>query len=235
MKSIYKPKYWSIHHTAIISILIFLCFTLAQFFILTCLSYLHSDVGYEDVAFSNLGLISIFSSTIGFISLSIFIRLKKINLKKYLNIYLPEKKTSLLFVFLSFILMILMDWASAKYPLLFETDFVIDSYENAKSLPLFYLGVVFFAPFFEESLFRGFLFKGVEKSYLGGHAAVFISSILFALVHLQYGIPVLLFMLFPFSLLLGYARWKSGSLLLPVLIHVINNLMTCIVTHLEIY
>ena len=105
----------------------------------------------------------------------------------------------------------------------------------AKSLPIFYLGVVFFGPIFEEFLFRGFLFKGLQKSIIGGHGAVFVSAILFSIVHVQYGIYILLFMMFPIAVLLGYARLKSGSLLLPILIHMINNLATCLLVHFEIF
>ncbi len=235
MNSMNELKYWSVSFTAIITIFIFVCFTLTQVLVVSAFSYLYPDISYENLAYGNLGLISIFSSTVGFLVLVAFIRLKKINLTRYLNISIPKVKITIFFIFLSFFLMLLMELMSNKYPHFFDSDFVIDSYKNANSLPLFYLGVALFAPFFEECLFRGFLFKGLEKSFLGGHGAVFISSLLFALVHVQYGIPILLFMLLPFSILLGYARWKSGSLLLPVLIHVLNNLMTCIITHFEIY
>ena len=51
-------------------------------------------------------------------------------------------------------------------------------------IAIFYLGVVFLGPIFEEFLFRGFLFKGLENSFLGGHGAVFISAILFAIIHI---------------------------------------------------
>ena len=86
-----------------------------------------------------------------------------------------------------------------------------------------------------QFLFRGFLFKGLEKSFLGGHGAVFVSAILFSLVHIQYGLSILLCMLLPLSILLGYAKLKSRSILLPVLIHMINNFATCLIRHSEIY
>ena len=235
MKSINELKYWSVSLTAIITLLIFLCFTLTQVLVVNGFSYLFPNISYEDLAYGNLGLISIIASTVGIFLISRFIKLKDVTFSSYLNIFIPKINITLVFVFLSFIVMFIMELVSSKYPYFFESDFAIDSYQNANSLPLFYLGVVLFAPFFEEFLFRGFLFKGLEKSSLGGHGAVFISSTLFAIVHIQYGIPILLLMLLPFSILLGYARWMSGSLLLPILIHVLNNLTTCILTHFEIY
>ena len=35
---------------------------------------------------------------------------------------------------------------------LFETDFAIESYKQAKNLPAFYLGVVLFGPVFEKTI-----------------------------------------------------------------------------------
>jgi membrane protease YdiL (CAAX protease family) len=35
--------------------------------------------------------------------------------------------------------------------------------------------------------------------------------------------------------LLGYARLKSGSILLPIFLHSFNNFVTSIITHLEVY
>ena len=128
-----------------------------------------------------------------------------------------------------------MEFFSRQYPDLFESKFVIESYKNTNSLPLLYLGVVFLGPIFEEVLFRGCLFNGLEKSFLGGHGAVFISALIFSIIHLQYGFWVILLMLFPMAILLGYARLTSNSLLLPIFIHSINNLLTCIFTHLELY
>ncbi|MAQ70174.1 MAG: CPBP family intramembrane metalloprotease, partial [Flavobacteriales bacterium] len=83
--------------------------------------------------------------------------------------------------------------------------------------------------------FRGFLFKGLENSFLGGHGAVFISSFLFAAIHLQYDQTIMLFILLPMAILLGYSRLMSKSLVLPILLHSINNLAACLFTHFEIY
>ena len=100
---------------------------------------------------------------------------------------------------------------------------------------MLYLGVVFLGPIFEEVLFRGFLFKGLERTSLGGNGAVFLTSIIFTIIHVQYGLSIMLVMLLPMAILLGYARLKSNSLLLPILLHSINNLVACLITHFQIY
>ena len=233
MDLINRKKYWGLSSTLAITVLVFLIFSLLQTLVLILCS---SDlINYEDVAYMYLGVISITSSVFASIFLILFIRLKNRNIKEYLNLYFPPISTTFLFLLLSFFIMSLMEYFSNLYPSIFDTDFVIESYRQAKSLPIFYLGVVFFGPIFEELLFRGFLFKGLQKSIIGGHGAVFVSAILFSIVHVQYGIYILLFMMFPIAVLLGYARLKSGSLLLPILIHMINNLATCLLVHFEIF
>ena len=47
--------------------------------------------------------------------------------------------------------------------------------------------------------FRGFLFKGLERTSLGGHGTVFLTSIIFAIIHVQYGLPIILVMLLPMA------------------------------------
>ena len=131
----------------------------------------------------------------------------------------------------------LSDFISKLDPNLFGDDFGVEVYKQANSLPLLYIGIVLFGPLFEEFLFRGFLFKGLANSFLGGHGTVFFTSFLFTIIHLQYLEKplVLLFILFPMALILGYARLSSKSLLLPILLHSINNLGTCVFIHFEIY
>jgi len=234
MDSITKRAYWNLSLSLIITFIVFVVFSLTQGLIAFIL-HTASEVTLERVLYSQLGLISTISSVMGILIIMLFVKYKNNSIRNYLNLHLPNIKTSLILIFLFFCLMAIMEHLSDYYPDIFYTDFVIESYRQTNNLPVFYLGVVFLGPIFEESLFRGFLFKGIEKSPIGGKGAVFISAILFALVHIQYGFYILLFMIFPLALLLGYARLKSGSLLLPILLHSINNLVTCLVTHFEIY
>ncbi len=180
-------------------------------------------------------VISTVSSIIGISIIIFFIKLRKTSLKDYLHLDLPKLKITIIFVVISFLLMFFSEFISNLFPNLFEDDFVVESYKQANNLPMLYLGVVFFGPIFEEVLFRGFLFKGLERTSLGGHGAVFVTSIIFAIIHVQYGLPIILVMLLPMAILLGYARLKSNSLLLPILLHSINNLVACLITHFQIY
>jgi len=231
-----NKKHWSLGSTLTITFIVFLVFSLFQSLVLILYTSFSSDITiYQNVAYANLGVISSLSSILGIAMLIVFIQLKNNNFRQYLNFYPLTLNILAIFLCISFCMMAGMEYVSNLYPEIFETDFAIESYRQAKSLPMLYLGVVLLGPIFEECLFRGFLFKGLEKSALGGHGAVFISAILFSLVHIQYGIYILVFIMLPIAILLGYARLKSGSLLLPIVIHVINNLATCLITHFEVY
>ena len=70
----------------------------------------------------------------------------------------------------------------------------------------------------EEALFRGFILSGLRS--LGQWPAIIVSALLFAVAHGSiYRMLPTLFL----GLLLGYAVWKTGSLLAGVAIHGINN------------
>jgi len=82
-----------------------------------------------------------------------------------------------------------------------------------------WLSVAVVIPFVEEILFRGLLFGAFEKHW-GVKAAVWASALVFVLVHLQIiGFLPLLFL----GVLLAWARVKTGSIALPILLHGLNN------------
>ena len=70
-----------------------------------------------------------------------------------------------------------------------------------------------------------FIFRGILQRVLGGwfknvHVGIFVAAFLFSAMHVQF------FGFFPrffLGLLLGYVYLYSGSLLLPILIHFLNN------------
>lgn len=82
------------------------------------------------------------------------------------------------------------------------------------------LAVGIFAPIAEEVLFRGAIFNLI-KDNVGKYVALFVSSILFALIHLNiYQASYTIFI----GLFLGIIIMKTGSLWLPVIFHIIYNL-----------
>lgn len=73
----------------------------------------------------------------------------------------------------------------------------------------------------EELLFRGIIQKELTAKVINPHLAIFITAILFSAFHFQVAgfIPKIII-----GLLLGYAYYLSGSLILAMVIHSLNNI-----------
>jgi membrane protease YdiL (CAAX protease family) len=103
--------------------------------------------------------------------------------------------------------------------------FQIDAYRSAREvgwLAILWIAFVVAAPLSEEILFRGFLYRGWTRSPRAVAPAVVIISALWAIAHVQYDWFVIL-RLFLLGLVLGWARWHSGSTMLTFFIHAFNN------------
>lgn len=84
------------------------------------------------------------------------------------------------------------------------------------------VAMVVIAPIYEELMFRGFMWTGLASSRLGVWGASVITSGVFAMIHAQYGL-VEWVEIFALAMLFSLARFRSGSLLLPIVLHIINN------------
>lgn len=71
----------------------------------------------------------------------------------------------------------------------------------------------------EEFLFRGFLLKYLAK-HTSSFKAVFWSSLLFSLVHLN---PLAVVLTLPLGLLLGFIMLRTGNIIAPITAHFIFN------------
>lgn len=106
----------------------------------------------------------------------------------------------------------------------FSTDFMEKILKSTTDLALLLLGVGIMAPLFEEFLLRGLLLGSI-RHLTDEHTAVAITAGVFALMHLQYSWTVML-LIVPMGVVFGYARTRSGSIWVPVLLHMINNSAT---------
>ena len=105
------------------------------------------------------------------------------------------------------------------------TPFQVDIYRTANAagwLLWLWLAVVLVTPIGEEILFRGFLFRGWLRSPRDVWPVIVGTSLLWALIHVQYDWYVI-GQVFAFGLLLGWMRWASGSTLLTILLHALIN------------
>lgn len=87
---------------------------------------------------------------------------------------------------------------------------------------LLYLGVAVGAPFVEEFIFRGTIWRGWRASKLGLRGALVATSLCWAVLHVQYPVAIIAYIFF-FGLVLGLAREKTGNIWVPVWMHALNN------------
>ncbi len=94
-------------------------------------------------------------------------------------------------------------------------------HSNIESITYF-IFMVFAVPVAEEIIFRGFLLKLMLRRYSVFVSLIF-TSLIFAVVHLRFtGIGYLII----YGLLFSYSFWKTKSLIIPILLHVIINLLS---------
>lgn len=83
------------------------------------------------------------------------------------------------------------------------------------------IGVGIMAPVFEELLLRGLLLHSVRRISTE-HIAIAVSAFVFTILHLQYEVLIMLLIL-PLGVVLGYARTRTGSIWVPIVLHIVNN------------
>jgi membrane protease YdiL (CAAX protease family) len=116
------------------------------------------------------------------------------------------------------------------------TPFQVDTYRTARdsgTLSLLWLTFVVVAPVAEEIMFRGFLFRGWVRSERSAIPVILVISLLFAAIHVQYDWFGMLQVFF-IGLLLAIARWRSGSTLLTILMHMLANLWATVESMIKV-
>ncbi len=106
-------------------------------------------------------------------------------------------------------------------------EFMTDMIETADLAPMLWLAIIVAAPFFEELFVRGFLLEGLRRGALGDASAVVLTALFWASIHVQYGFYEIA-TIFVFGIVLGVARLRSGSLWVPVAMHVLANLVATV-------
>jgi uncharacterized protein len=100
-------------------------------------------------------------------------------------------------------------------------------YESTDFLPLLWIALVIVAPLWEEIVFRGFGFRGFRSSRLGLAGAILVPALFWTSLHVQYDLYDLSFV-FVLGLFFGFARERTGSVTVAILLHVLNNLIATI-------
>lgn len=105
-------------------------------------------------------------------------------------------------------------------------EVMLDLYRSAEPRALIWIVLVVMAPLFEELLFRGFLIPGLLDR-MGAPSAVLTSSLIFALIHVQYDLFDM-GMVLVLGAMFGIARVATGSTLLPMALHAAVNLASAV-------
>jgi membrane protease YdiL (CAAX protease family) len=111
------------------------------------------------------------------------------------------------------------------YPI--QQQFGVDPTQEALSqaaavpgfLPLVFLSGVIIAPIAEEIVFRGYLYKAFRDRFKPSYAIV-LSAALFSAIHLELLAAAPLFVI---GVVLAYVYEKTGNLMAPITLHVLNN------------
>ncbi len=160
-----------------------------------------------------------------------------LNAADYLAWKLPSRGEVLFGVAATVGLIVVGDAVSWLFGRFVVTSFQLDIYRTASAagwLPLLWLAVVVATPIGEETLFRGFLFRGWLRSPRDAWPVILLTAFLWSIVHVQYDWFVIA-QVFCFGVLLGWLRWASGSTVLTMLLHALINTEGMIETFVSLH
>lgn len=161
----------------------------------------------------------------------IFITLIIIYYKRLKNDFLNLKKKDFLSIFIITILLIAINYGLS---VLFESfNIKSDNQEMINNMFLNYkllisLDVVLFAPFIEEFVFRYSIDSACKKNLM----FLILSSIIFGIMH---GINITIIIYIFIGLVLSYSYLKyNRNIIIPIIIHMLNNLFAIITMFLSL-
>jgi len=160
------------------------------------------------------------------VGLWIAIRMSRTPFADYLALRWPSWTDLLIGAVALFVLVMGWDLLSRAMGREVAPGFMVEVLKSARADGALWLLVIAFcvaAPISEEFLARGFLYRGWSESPLRPAGAIFLSSLVWTALHLQYD-WFFFGEVFSIGLLLGYLRYRSHSTWLTVIVHGLNNL-----------
>jgi uncharacterized protein len=180
-----------------------------------------------------VSLALIVSATVGVAMVIVFVRARKrASIREYLDLKPITRRQALINLAIVSGVIALIELVGRATGQSTDT-FTMDVYRTADPVALLWVAFVVFAPAFEETFFRGFLFAGWVRSRLGPVGTILLTSALFAALHIQYNLFGIL-SVFAVAIALGIRRLKTGSLWSPLLMHFAWNLWGTIAISLEL-
>jgi hypothetical protein len=114
-----------------------------------------------------------------------------------------------------------------------DTVFLVDTYKTSTWPVFLWIAVVGFAPLFEEIFFRGFVFVGFQQSRLGAAGTIAVTSVVWAILHMQYTVYGIISILV-LGVVFGLVRVKTNSLWSTLFLHAAWNALAMLSTVLYI-
>jgi membrane protease YdiL (CAAX protease family) len=226
---------WGIWATAGFSLIIVAAFLLTQIVVSSALVAMELrqnpalDIDVYSQSLATNGLVLAVATCGGMLTtvalVSAFVRLRKPGtLMQYLHFY--PVATRALVGWLSVVLILALLWDLLTFLLgrPVVPHFMIAAYQSAGFMPLFWIALVVAAPVSEEVFFRGFLFEGIRYTRLGSGGAVVLTSLAWAVVHLQYDFYEMT-TVFMLGVVLALARLRTNSLYTTIAMHALVNFL----------
>ncbi len=151
---------------------------------------------------------------------------KKKHFSNFLGFHVPLLRDLVKWGLIFAVLVASIELLATLFPV-FRTDFMEKILASNTERLWLIMGVGLLTPLFEELLLRGLL-QGSLRHIADEHSAIAITAGVFAVMHLQYDLSIILIIV-PFGVVLGYARSRRTSIWVPVVLHMLNNLLTVLV------
>jgi uncharacterized protein len=174
-----------------------------------------------------LAIATIIAAPIGTALVIWLIRLRNRSVQEYLSLRKPTSEELLKWLLITIMYIVAVDLLKFLFDRPVMSPFMSEILQTADILPALYLALVILIPIFEEVFFRGFLFKGIRYSKLRTQGAIVLPAAIWAMLHLQY-LWYDIVGIFVFGLLLGMAQLRTGSLYVPIAMHMLNNFLAVI-------
>ena len=175
----------------------------------------------------------IFSAIVGIGIMAVFIRLRKgASIAQYLALKAINARTFFALMGITVGLLVLLAVVGVFLGIPSDSEFSVEVYRTSVFPALLWIAFVIFAPAFEESFFRGFLFAGLQQSRVGAAGAIALTALAWAGLHLQYDIYGMAEVVV-LGVVLGIVRLKTGSLWGSLAIHSFWNIIATVATALS--
>ena len=181
-----------------------------------------SDFAADGVAVT---LLTCISTPVQVLLLALMARQTGASAADYLGLRLPRKSDVVVGIIAVVSFIVVVDGVSWLLGRDIVTQFQLDIYRTASAtgwLPWLWLTLAVVAPIGEETLFRGFLFRGWHRSPRDAWSAIIVTALLWALVHVQYDFYAIA-QVFAYGVMLGWFRWVTGSTILTMVLHGLIN------------